>query len=317
MLRITCLVSLLFAIPAGMQDEGSSETESISQLWNSPGAIRPEKASIKLRDKLELKGQVSGTLTYVAKLGQQVKKEEVVVRLDDDIVQRQLAEAEEKAKQTTLIEFAEIKRDTAEIELKEKQALNDKREGAFTEPEMRRLELDYKQGVAEVTKAKDDQFLAKLAVETKKAEIKQFIRKSEFSGVVTERHLPEGDSVGPGDPILTITNLDVVRAELTVNTSFEKNFKVGDTVLIRRSRRNPGTTVSKAFVSKPATSPVSPGLSSNEIICTGTILVIAPELDTSELRQLTVIADITNHIDGDGRYLLREGQQVEARILGH
>ena len=47
----------------------------------------------------------------------------------------------------------------------------------------------------------------------------------------------------------------------------------------------------------------------------GEVILVAPQLDGSD-RRLIVTVDVANKADSSGRYLLKDGQAVEAVIIG-
>ena len=206
--------------------------------FDKPKAIKADEARIEIKDQVEVSVEIPGTITKLIPndVGGVVEKGQLVVKLDDELVHAQLAEAEEKAKSEILIKFSEIKLQQAEVELKDKEARNKITPGLFSDTEIRRLKLDVEQGKAELQKSKHDKLLAELAAKTKEKELKQFTRHAELSGIVTDLHKKAvGAAVRQGDPIMTIVNLDSVLAVLTVSREFEDRVNVGDKVLIRRA----------------------------------------------------------------------------------
>ncbi|MEO1982406.1 MAG: hypothetical protein ABGZ24_18010, partial [Fuerstiella sp.] len=105
--------------------------------WNSPNAIKVDEARIEIKDQVEVSVEIPGTITRLDPdlLGGIVKKGQLIVQLDDELVQAQLAEAEEKARSEILIKFAEIKLAQAEIELKDKEDRNKITPGLFSNTE--------------------------------------------------------------------------------------------------------------------------------------------------------------------------------------
>ena len=162
---------------------------------------------------------------------------DVVVRLDDKRVRREYERAKAAAEEDVLIKFAEIKRDTAELDWQDKVKANkDAGRDLFTESEIRRAKLDYDQGVAEVKKAQHDQNLAKLDAAVKEAELEHYEVTTAIDGIVTAVEHPVGEVVNQGEPILTITNVATLRAILDVDQKYGYRFNVGDKVYVRTSR---------------------------------------------------------------------------------
>ena len=290
--------------------------------WNSPNAIKVDEARIEIKDQVEVSVEVPGTITKLVPkdLGGVVEKGQLVVQLDDDLVRAQLAEAEEKAKSEILIKFAEIKLAQEEVELKDKEDRNRITPGLFSDTEIRRLILAVEQGKAELKKSKHDKLLAELAAKTKEKELKQFTRHAELSGIVTDLHKKAvGAAVRQGDPIMTIVNLDYVLAVLTVSPDFEDRVNVGDKVLIRRRRGTGNESAGGAFIKTSAESSSSPQGASQKSalseVFTGQVTLISPTLKSDLGYSLEIRAIIKNRSPQPGKYLLKEGASIEARIL--
>ncbi len=291
--------------------------------FDKPKAIKADEARIEIKDQVEVSVEIPGTITKLIPndVGGVVEKGQLVVKLDDELVHAQLAEAEEKAKSEILIKFSEIKLQQAEVELKDKEARNKITPGLFSDTEIRRLKLDVEQGKAELQKSKHDKLLAELAAKTKEKELKQFTRHAELSGIVTDLHKKAvGAAVRQGDPIMTIVNLDSVLAVLTVSREFEDRVNVGDKVLIRRRRATGSESVGGAFSDKTSAENVYPrqdesrGSALSEVF-TGQVTLISPTLKTDLGYSLEIRAIIENRSPQPGKYLLKEGASIDAVIL--
>ncbi|MEO2018291.1 MAG: efflux RND transporter periplasmic adaptor subunit [Fuerstiella sp.] len=290
--------------------------------WDSPNAIIVDEARIEIKDQVEVSVEVPGTITKLIPdlLGGVVKKGQLIVQLDDELVRAQLAEAEEKAKSEILIKFAEIKLEEAKVDLKDRQDRNKIAPGLFSEAEIRKLVLAVEQGNAEVDKSKHDKLLAELAAKTKQKELRQFTRHAELSGIVTDLHKKAvGAAVRQGDPIMTIVNLDDVLAVLTVSPEFEDRVNVGDKVLIRRRRATGSKSAGGAFIETSAEGSTSRQAESqqsglNEVF-EGEVTLISPTLKPDLGYSLEIRAIIRNRSPQPGKYLLKQGAAVEARIV--
>lgn len=290
--------------------------------WNSPNAIKVDEARIEIKDQVEVSVEIPGTITKLdpKDLGGVVEKGQLIVQLDDELVRAQLAEAEEKARTEILIEFAKIKLEQAEVELKDKEDRNKITPGLFNNTEIRRLKLDVEQGKAELKKSKHDKLLAELAAKTKEKELRQFTRHAELSGIVTDLHKKAvGAAVRQGDPIMTVVNLDYVLAVLTVSPDFEDRVNVGDKVLIRRRRATGDESAGGAFIktSAESSSPRQDASQQSALseVFTGEVTLISPTLKSDLGYSLEIRAIIKNRSPQPGKYLLKEGASVDAVIL--
>ncbi|MEZ6061238.1 MAG: HlyD family efflux transporter periplasmic adaptor subunit [Planctomycetaceae bacterium] len=325
-------------------------TTSVAQepdRWTSSQAIAAQTPRIEIRDTLEISVDIPGTLKEVVRVGDIIRKGDLVVRLNDSLVRGELSvieaqynEAKAAAESDVLVEFAKVKHATAQVELQVRLEANQKveklgRAPVFTATEINRAELDVKQGDAEIRKAMHDRKIAGLAADTKSVEIEakqreleQYTVHSEIDGIVTDVVHPAGESVRQGDPILTIVNIDVVKAIVHVDEVHKSRFKVGDTVLVRfnhdtnLSQRSDGRDADSFFTDRPKsdadTRPEATLTSSkpdaDDVTFEGTVVLISPELTTNKLLEVT--AHIQNRKDSEGRPLLRDGQPVRAVILG-
>ncbi len=339
-MRILFTTVMLMATPLAAQE---------ADPWKGPRAIPTEKPRIEIRDKLEISVDIPGTLKEVARVGDLVRRGDTVVRLNDAVVHGELKvieaqynEAKTNAESDVLIDFARVKHATAQVELQVRIEANQKvsklgRAPVFTATEINRAELDVKQGDAEIKKAMHDKKVASLAADTKtvemeakQIELRQYSVASEIDGIVTEVVHPAGESVRQGDPILTIINIDVVKAILQVDETYKSRFKVGDPVLVRFNldtsldRRaavsDPNSFFTDGAEAQDASSQPKPTLTSSKaddavVTFEGAVVLISPMLVGTE-RHLEVTAHIHNQMDEQGRPLLRDGQQVQAVILG-
>jgi len=339
------LMTALLLTAAHLNVTGAAQE---SDLWSGPRAIPTVITRIEIRDKLEVSVDIPGTLKEVVQVGDIVRKGDTVVRLNDAVIRAELKvieaqynEAKTNAESDVLIDFAIVKRDTAKVELDVRIDANKKaakqidRGPVFTATEINRAELDVKQGDAEIKKATHDKKVASLAavtksveMEAKQIELEQYSVQSEIDGIVTEVVHPAGESVRQGDPILTITNIDVVKAVLEVDEAYKSRFKVGDRVLLRFNldtsldRRSAGqgadsffTDGAKDAAAEPEATLTSSTSDDAKLTFEGEVVLISPALVSTE-HHLEVTAKINNQRDDQGRPLLRDGQQVQAVILG-
>lgn len=295
--------------------------------WDSPDAIIPVQQRVETNRRIEISAQVPGRIVYLNpnSRGGMVTEGEEVVRLDSEFVEDQYDEAKAKAESMVLINYATAALQAAEQKLQTKLNRNKRavdRTGVpvFSEDEIRELELSVTKAAAELEKAKEDKRFAELARITKETELKQYTVRAKISGIVTKTHdKAVGSSVRQGDPIITITNLDEVHAVLQVSPRHESRINLGDTVLIRRKavgvqprgERSRTGPVQQDVSASSADVPVE----EDEVVTfRGVVSYIGPSnFDKDNLME--VEARIKNVQVGPGKYMLREGSFIEARIL--
>ncbi|MCA9051525.1 MAG: HlyD family efflux transporter periplasmic adaptor subunit [Planctomycetaceae bacterium] len=287
--------------------------------FNAPGAVPVSETRIEILDKVEISVEVPGRIVDLQpkELGAIVEKGQLVVQLNDEVIQAELNEARKKADSTILIEFAEIKRDLAELDLNERIEKNKVTPGLFTVSELRRYELEWEQGKAECAKATYEKEVLELAVVTKETQLNQYRRFAELGGIVTDFHdKAVGSEVRPGDPLMTVVDLNRVKAALTVDPRYEDQINVGDTVLIRRTHERPagGNGNANDFLKTS----VTPGAAADEStlaneVFRGVVTLISPTNKTDG--DLQVYATVDNKSTGRGKFLLRQGSFVESVII--
>lgn len=314
--------------------------------------IPVETAQIRLIKEIPLSPEVNGTLVFLAapEEGHVVKAGDVVFKLNDSLIQDQLILARDKITETE-IDFANIALENARIELKVIQDANTRTPNspAYTEAEVRQAELEVRKAEAQLKKANEEKHTLENEARIKETELKQYTVNSEMDGVVTQIHRYPGQNVRPGDPVVTVTDLTMLRAELLVNYRYHEAISIGDEVEIfiattesgagpivnpeapqpaprgkgllndapgfQSGVRRPQTPVDTPQITsalpKPAPSAGSP--QGEKFI--GQVSLILPKLDDN--RRIRVWVNVPNRQDAKGRFILKEKVEVSATILGH
>lgn len=297
------------------------------------------KGAIRILKEVPLSSEIPGHLIYVnpTEEGQLVRKGEVVIRLNDDLITAQHLLAKRKAASEVEIKFAEVALDKATVDLEVQMEANSLSPGTYTESEIRQSRLEVKKAEAQLEKSKEDKIILELEAQAKGVELKQYEVESPIDGVVTEVHRWPGEAVRQGDAVLTITDLTVVRAVLDVDYGYRDLVSVGDSVEViatgrsvaasaedntEQSTRPAGTSILSDFGGSPALPgqtngnqrPAPPGRTAGERF-TGTVTYISTKLTAGASRQLEVYVNVPNRQDGQGRFLLLEGVEVQAWIL--
>ena len=321
MKRLVLLLS--FSLPAAaavFQQDGADQT------WDSPTAIIPKRMSVEVKDQVEISADTPGIITYLepSERGKLVTKGAEVVRLDSSLVEAQLAEANARAESEVLIDYAQKALDAATNKLESKRTRNArslKETGVtvFSEDEIRQLELETIKAQAELNKAREDQRFAKLNAAIKAVELAKYKISAGAGGIVTDTHKKSvGSAVRQGDPILTIVDLTEVYAKLLVNPADEGRINIGDKVLVRRRTVAPAPGRSRRIsdgnsATKPA---VTPAAMKDEQVHTfeGVISHIGKD-EFGKDNLVEVWAVVQNVEVVPGKFLLREGSFIDARIL--
>ncbi len=301
--------------------------------------IKAEEARMQIIREVPISTEVTGKLESVSpgKEGLYVKQGDLMIEVADDLIRKEVAEAQMKSDSVVEIEFAVVALDKAEIDLKTRVEANLKY-ASFSENEIRQTELEVKKTKASLAKAREDKEILGLTLETKTAQLAQYQVYAPFDGLVTKIHRWPGQSVRPGDPVITITDMSLLRAVLKVDYKRREAVFVGDSVEIRidttgKSIKPEATEFEpdrRTSIDKDnqaadlferggpfAPEPVFPALAQEEDeVFIGTIELIRPLVDQkSKVLYLNVDVNVPNRQDKYGRWLLLQGLPVEATII--
>lgn len=321
-----CLLAVLIAIPVEAQN------------LNSIKAIEPR---IELIRQVPISTEVTGKLRSVtpSEEGQSVKKGDRLIEVEDELIRREVDEATRKFESMVEIEFDEVALAKAEIDLSQRLEANAKSEGegAYGRNEIRQSELEVKKSIASLAKSREDKEILGLTLATKTSQLAQYKVDAPFDGLVTKVHRWPGQSIRPGDPVLTITDMSELRAVLKVDYKRRSEVFVGDPVEIRIDKTGRSIQAEDTeFGSDDRTSnddsdrglfdrssgPYAPEPESAESdsepdeVFAGTIRFIDPTLERkNNAVYLSVHVDVPNRQDKYGRYLLQQNLPIEAVII--
>jgi len=183
-----------------------ARTQFISPTISVPGTVVSKQQS-------ELPAEVAGRLTWVADVGTTVKKGEAVARLDSKLFRLKVAENK-----------ATLKRDKAKLVYLEKELERQKllsKSDFSSKTEQEKVRLDYDVALSELA-------VANAKVEVDEEMLRQYEIRAPFNGVVIARQKREGEWVGSGDSVSTLSNpnqLEVVTrvSEISVPFIYVKN----------------------------------------------------------------------------------------------
>ncbi len=304
---------------------------------NGQTPIRAEEARMQIIREVPISTEVTGKLRSVSpgKEGQYVKQGDLMIEVEDELIRKEVAEAQKKADSVVEIEFAVVALDKAEVDLKQRVEANLKYK-SFSDNEIRQTELEVQKSKASLAKAREDKEILGLTLETKTAQLAQYQVTAPFDGLVTRIHRWPGQSVRPGDPVVTITDMSLLRAVLKVDFKRREEVFVGNTVEIqidatgkslkreapaleseRRTSVDDNSSDDSIFKRGGpfAPEPVFSAQEKSEVFI-GTIELISPKVDKkSNTLYLSVDVNVPNRQDKYGRWLLLEGLPVEATII--
>jgi len=297
-------------------------------------SIKAEEARMELIRQVPISTEVTGRLVNVSpnEEGQYVKEGDLLIEVNDDLINKEVAEASKKAASVVEIEFTRVALDKAKVDLQQREEAN-KEFQSFSPTEMRQTALEVQKSEASLAKSLEDKEVLGLTLETKQAQLAQYKVHAPFDGLVTKVHRWPGQSVRPGDPVLTITDMSVLRAVLKIDYKRRSEVFVGDPVEIRIDTTGKSLRPdSKAFTEEqPAakdktgdelfgrggpSAPEPVATAPEDEVFTGTIRFIDPTLEKkANTVYLSVQVDVPNRKDKFGRYLLQQGLPIEAVII--
>jgi len=306
-------------------------------IAQAPTPIKAEKGRIELIRQVPISTEVTGKLKSVSpsEEGQYVKEGDLLITVEDNLIRKEVAEAQKKAESKVEIEFAIVALEKAEVDLKQRTEANkDPKYKSFNANEIRQTELEVKKAEASLAKSREDKEVLGLNLETKVAQLAQYEVRAPFDGLVTKVHRWPGQSVRPGDPVLTITDMSVLRAVLTIDYKRRSEVFVGDPVEIRidttgrsvpaedrrfdATERTTDNDNSSGLFDRSGPYASQPAFSApdQDEVFTGTIRFIDPtSKEAQALVTLSVHVDVPNRQDKYGRYLLQEGLPIKAIII--
>ena len=185
-------------------------------------------------DEIDLPAQEAGVIVELkARMGTEVKKGQVIGRVNDKDAQARLKAARAE------LEMARVQAETdapvqealamveiAEAEYQNSQQINREQPGAVSLFELRRLEATAKRAHFRAEVARVDQQVARLTVHGREAQVERIQAELErrqlvspISGVVVQRFRDVGEWVNAGDPVVRLLRMDRLRAEAMVDAN--------------------------------------------------------------------------------------------------
>jgi RND family efflux transporter MFP subunit len=157
-------------------------------------------------------------LEVKVKAGQQVSQDEVLVRLDDADLKARLQQAQATAA------AARTNRDQAKIELERIQGLF--KQNAAAKIELERAQTAYKAAESEVERSAQ-------AVHETETTLGYATVRSPFEGKVVDKKVDTGDTVMPGQTLLTLYDPTHMQLVASVRESLTHRLQVGQTIAVQ------------------------------------------------------------------------------------
>jgi multidrug efflux pump subunit AcrA (membrane-fusion protein) len=183
---------------------------------------------VKVADEIKLPGKEAGVLVQLGvQEGNLVHANQVIGKIDDSqpLMQKKAAAAAyagayNRWHEDVEIRFAQAQAAVAQADYEQMVKSNEIAAKAIADTEVRGKKLDWDRAVLGIEKAKHDQIVASYEAMNKKAEldaadlaIQRRVITAPFDGVVEEIKRHQDEWVQPGDTILTLLRMDVMRVE--------------------------------------------------------------------------------------------------------
>lgn len=196
----------------------------------SPNRIRD--CLLKASAEVQLPAQEAGVLVELQAFeGQEVKQQQPLGRIDDaqPRLQRKAAMAErtvsaEKGKSTISERYASKASDVARKEWEKAEESNRIALNSVSQVEVMRLKLTWEKGLLEYERAQEERKIESLTTAAKDVDVEaaeDAIRRRQLiapiSGTIVELTPHVGEWLKPGDPVLKIVNMEILKIEGYVN----------------------------------------------------------------------------------------------------
>jgi Barrel-sandwich domain of CusB or HlyD membrane-fusion len=305
-----------------------------------------ENVTLDVLREVQISAEVPGKLVVVSpqEEGKFVREGDLMLRVNDDKIRQEVRQAVTQAEQTTEIKFAQRSIDSAEQRQKVMREANMVTDDVFNDNEMRSIQLEVDKAHAQLDKANDDQVIYGITADVKKAELAQYEAHAPFDGLVTKVHKFPAQNVRPGDPVLTLTDMSVLRAVVKVNIVHRDAIFVDDEVefLVNLTPQRPGRQAPVAerpetnrndlesffapgkggprpgAVGEPAFLPATGfAVTQEDRVYVGKIVFVDTKVEalTGGTYALKLHVDLPNPQDRHGRYLLQAGLPLSATVL--
>ncbi|SIN71924.1 RND family efflux transporter, MFP subunit [Acetomicrobium flavidum] len=186
------------------------------------GGVEPKEAAI-------VASKVTSNVTVLdvfVDIGDQVKQGQLLARLDNSLTRRQI----EEAKAAVAAAKASISQAKSQLQTTEKDYVRYK--NLYQEQVISRQQLDQIEGQYEVDKAKLDQSQRQL--EQAEAQLRQLQVMMSYhdivspvNGVIAERNIDPGDTVGPGSACFVISRQETVKIKGTITENDYPKVRLG------------------------------------------------------------------------------------------
>ncbi|MEA3223510.1 MAG: efflux RND transporter periplasmic adaptor subunit [Thermodesulfobacteriota bacterium] len=210
----------------------SVSSDSISELLEISGEIKANKSVVitsKVPGRLEqLQTRSSAGKTIEVKEGLRVKKDQKIAIIDHDQYLAQVRRAE------AALSVAKANLDAAKVTLEDARKEKDRwvnlaEKGFATEQKRDTTLANYDRAVAARALAEAGVSEAQAVLDLARIQFRESTIVSPLTGVVTKKHIDEGNMIGTSTPIVTIEDIQTIKVVVGVPERYLKKIKPGET----------------------------------------------------------------------------------------
>lgn len=208
--------------------------DAVGQDKRGSGSIAATRCRVRLIDEVILASGRTGILAFVEPTeGQQVKKDQKIAGIIDDVAQATFRVADQEANSDVEKRYATKAAEVAKAEWEKGIFTNKRSPGTVPDIELQKLKLAYERSDLQIEQAEHQHKIAGLKRDEAKAILKTFLVEAPFDGVVTKLYKQKGEAVREGDPILEVSSTTRVKVEGFVTIGDLWRIKQGDTVQVQ------------------------------------------------------------------------------------
>jgi len=218
--RTSCLIVLLLTAQAAAQSQDAR--------WRSAdfqGIVRPSK-------QVTLTAPLDGVLEkLLVSEGDDVKADQPVARMDDDVQRAAVAVARLRADGNA--EMRQAKLQLAEARIQHERFMQAFDEDAASDWEVRRAKLRRDHAAAELDVIDERRELAKANLRLEQARLKRYSIHAPFVGRIVHEAVEPGATLAKGDAIVSLVALDPLEAEIHLPAELYGHLQPGMQVHLR------------------------------------------------------------------------------------
>jgi multidrug efflux pump subunit AcrA (membrane-fusion protein) len=201
---------------------------------------------VKLIDEVVLASQRFGIVDAVVAEGMSVKRNTVIMRLDDRAAHANIAIVEQQAKNDVEVRYARKASELAEIAYLRSVSLNQRLNGSVSDYSLREQKLAAEKGLLQLEQAEHNFAIGQLKLQEAMQNLATFQVLAPFDGLVRKVLKKRGEAIHEGEPIAELVATDRVVVEGFVKIDEADRISVGTPVEVISER--PGAAPSQAIM---------------------------------------------------------------------